>query len=356
MARCAMFEHMSEGVGAWLQTRGPEAEIVFSTRVRLARNLQGIPFTLRATPAQQREVVSLVKVAARRIPDLAESAVVDFRDLSSTDRQFLAERYLVSQEMAQGAGERAVLVGPHENVSLMINEEDHLRMQTRRSGLQLSEAWGALDHIDNLLDAQLDFAFDDTLGFLTACPTNTGTGLRASVMVHLPALVLTRAISDVLSGASQMRLAVRGMHGEGSEAVGDFFQVSNQVTLGVSEAEVLTLTDQLTRDIVNHERTAREQLMSERRTFLEDRVGRAMGILTHCQMIGVREALERLSDLRLGVALGLVPQVTVDAINELLIEIQPAHVQKRSEKHLDPEARDVARAALIRRVLTCGEG
>ena len=351
-----MLEGMGQGVGAWLQSRGPEAEIVFSSRVRLARNLRGLPFTPQATPAQQREVFSLVKVAAARVPALADARLMDFRDLEATDRQFLTERYLISAELAQGAGERAVLVGPREGLSLMVNEEDHLRMQTLRSGLQLSEGWEALDTIDNALDAQLDFAYDQTLGFLTACPSNTGTALRASVMVHLPALVLTRAIGEVLSGAAQMRLAVRGMHGEGSEAVGDFFQVSNQVTLGVSEAEVLTLTEQLTRDMVHHERQARDRLLRERRTYLEDRIGRAMGILTHAQMIGVREAMERLSDLRLGVAIGLVPQVSIDALNELLIEIQPAHLQMRQAEHLDPEARDIARAALIRRTLTCGEG
>lgn len=344
------------GVAPWLQTRGPEAEIVFSSRVRLARNLRGLPFTSQATAAQQREVVSLVKVAAKRVPGLAEARVLDFRDLSPTDRQFLTERYLISAEFVQGTGDRAVIVGPREGLSLMINEEDHLRLQTLRSGLQLGDAWDALDGVDNGLDAQLDFAYDSTLGFLTACPSNTGTALRASVMVHLPALVLTRAIGEVLSSAPAGQLAVRGIHGEGSEAVGDFFQISNQVTLGVSEAELLTQTEQLTRDIVTHERAARAQLLRDRRTYLEDRVGRAMGILTHAQLIGVREAMERLSDLRLGIATGLVPQITIDALNELLIAIQPAHLQRRHEDHLDPEARDAARAALIRRTLKCGEG
>ena len=351
-----MFERMADNVGAWLQTHGPEADIVFSSRVRLARNLRGLAFTVRATPAQLREVVSLVKVAAKRVPALADSTIIDFRDLGTLDCQFLTERYLVSQELAHATGDRAVLIDAQEGLSLMVNEEDHLRIQTLRSGLQLHEAWQALDPIDNALDAQLDFAFDEQLGFLTACPSNTGTALRASVMVHLPALVLNRAISDVLGGAAQMRVAVRGMYGEGSEAIGDFFQVSNQVTLGVTEAEVLTRTEQLTRDIVAHERAARDELLRERRVFVEDRVGRAMGILTHCQMIGVREALERLSDLRLGVALKLLPQVTMEQLSKLLIEIQPAHLQKRSAGHLDPEARDVARAALIHDALNCGEG
>ncbi len=351
-----MLDGMAQGVGAWLQTRGPEAEIVFSSRVRLARNLRGIPFTPKATPAQQREVLSLIKVAAARVVALREAQLLDFRELAASDQQFLTERYLISADLAQATGERAVLIGPREGLSVMVNEEDHLRMQTLRSGLQLAEGWAALDTVDNALDAQLDFAYDESLGFLTACPSNTGTALRASVMVHLPALVLTRSIGEVLSSAAHLRLAVRGMHGEGSEAVGDFFQISNQVTLGVSEAEVLTLTEQLTRDMVTHERQARDRLLRERRTYLEDRVGRAMGILTHAQMIGVREAMERLSDLRLGVAVGLVPQISVDALNELLIEIQPAHLQKRHEGHLDPEARDIARAALIRRTLTCGEG
>ena len=351
-----MLEGMAEGIGAWLQTTGPEAEIVFSSRVRLARNLRGIPFSSQATTAQQREVVSLLKVAAKRVPVLADARVIDSRDITATERQFLQERYLISTEFAQGGHDRAVLVGPREGLSVMVNEADHVRIQALRSGLQLTDAWEALDAVDNALDAQLDFAYDEALGFLTANPSNVGTALRASVMVHLPALSLTRKISDLLGEAEVAHLAVRGLHAEGSEAIGDFFQISNQVTLGLSEAELLTQTEQLVRDLVTHERAAREQLLRERRVFLEDRVGRAMGILTHAQMIGVREAMERLSDVRLGIATGLVPQITVDALNERLIEIQPAHLQKRTDEHLDPEARDVARAALIRKTLHCGEG
>jgi protein arginine kinase len=276
--------------------------------------------------------------------------------MTMIDRQFLMERFLISRELAQTSGEKGVIVDDSERISVMINEEDHLRMQVLRSGLLLAEAWEELNAIDDELDSQLEFAFEEPWGYLTACLSNAGTALRASVMIHLPAHITTKRIVSILQTAGKMHLAVRGVHGEGSEMLGDYFQISNQVTLGKPEDEIVEMTEKLTRQLIDQERRARDDLMKDQRIVIEDKVGRAIGILTGAKILSTREAMELLSSIRLGIYCNMVPGINAETLDALLVEMQPAHLQKRFPKHLDPLARDAERAKLIKETLKYGEG
>jgi protein arginine kinase len=233
----------------------------------------------------------------------------------------------------------------------MINEEDHLRIQCLSPGFQVRETWEWASKIDDLFEESVDYAFDEKLGYLTSCPTNVGTGIRASVMMHLPALVITGQINRVLSAVTQIGLAVRGLYGEGSEATGNLFQVSNQITLGQSELEIIDNLHRITRQIISQEKEARKRLLSESRLRLEDRVRRSYGILRYAATIDSKETAQRLSDVRLGVSMGLLPEVNAQVLNELLVSTQPGFLQYLSGGHLSPEERDVKRAELIRRRL-----
>jgi protein arginine kinase len=351
-----MFEEMVSNVAYWLRNRGPDADIVYSSRIRLARNLKGFMFSNRCNEQQLREIISLARACSGHCPHLQGATFYGFRDMSTTDRQFLMERFLISRELAKTSGEKGVIVDASERISLMINEEDHIRMQVLRSGLLLSEAWEELNAIDDELDSHLDFAFDEPWGYLTACPSNAGTGLRASVMIHLPALITTKRIVSILQGAGKMQLAIRGLHGEGSEMLGDYFQISNQVTLGKSEDEIVEMTENLTRELVAQERLARDTMMKNEKVLIEDKVGRAIGVLSGAKILGTRESMELLSSIRLGIYCGMLPGLNLESLDALLIEMQPAHLQKRFPQHLDPLARDMERAKLIKKKLNYGEG
>ena len=248
------------------------------------------------------------------------------------------------------------IVDDSERISLMINEEDHIRMQALGAGLLLSDVWEELSSIDDELDGHLDFAFERPWGYLTACPSNAGTGLRASVLIHLPGLIMTKRIVNILQTAAKMSLAIRGLHGEGSEMLGDYFQISNQATMGKPEEEIVAATEKLTRDLIEQERSARDDLMKSEKIIVDDRIGRAVAIISSAKVLTVREAMELLSSIRLGIHYGLVPGISSDALDALLIRIQPAHLQKRFPKHLDPLERDIERAKLLREALKYGEG
>ena len=333
----------------WLKGQGPNSEIVMSSRVRLARNIDGLPFSHRASREKQGEVISLAYPAIESSPFLKNSCFIDLNGLSSLDRQFLRERHLISHELAESKGMRAVVVGEKELVSIMINEEDHLRLQAIESGLQLMDAWRLIDRIESELDAKLKFAFSEKWGYLTACPTNAGTGMRASVMLHLPSLVLTKQISKVLQAITKLGLVARGLYGEGTEPLGNYFQISNQVTLGQTEEEIIDNIERVIKQIIGHEENARKILLSKGRIeFLEDKVFRAYGILKNVRIIDSAETVRLLSALRLGVDLGLARDINHRALNELLIITQPAHLQKREGRTLSPAQRDVKRAELIR--------
>lgn len=336
----------------WLKGQGPNFEIVVSSRVRLARNVDGIPFSHWASKEKQEEVVSRARAAIESCDFLKNSSFFGLNELGPLDRQFLSERRLISHELAESKGVRAVVVGDKELVSIMINEEDHLRLQAMESGLQLMDAWRLIDRIEGRLDAKLKFAFSPEWGYLTACPTNAGTGMRASVMLHLPSLALTKQISKVLQAIAKLGLVTRGLYGEGTEPLGNYFQVSNQITLGQAEEEIIDNMERVIKQIIGHEENARKILLGKgRREFLEDKVFRAYGILKNVHIIDSAETIQLLSALRLGVDLGLIKDVHHRTLNELLIIAQPAHLQKQEGRTLSPAQRDVKRAELIREKL-----
>src|SRR5262249_46647754 len=273
---------------------------------------------------------------------------VNVPTLSILDRQFLVERQLISRELASAEGPRGVALGPHETVSLMVNEEDHLRLQVMRSGFTLDEAWQDIDKVDDLLEQRVNYAFSDEFGYLTACPTNVGTGMRSSVMLHLPALVLTKQIEKVFRALQKINLAVRGLYGEGSRASGDFYQISNQVTLGKSETTILTEIREVIPQIITYERQARQTLTRESRQALHDKVSRAFGTLRSATMMTSEETMDLLSSVRLGINLGLLEDITIPTVNQLFIQTQPAHLQKLMGGSLDGEERNAARARYLR--------
>ncbi len=351
-----MFEQMLLSVGHWLKEKGPDADIVYSSRIRLARNLKGFPFSSRCNDRQLRDIISLVKSCVNHCSHLKDTKYYGLKETAILNRQFLMERFLISRELAQNGGEKGVIVDGTEQISIMLNEEDHLRMQVLCSGLLLSKAWEKLSAIDDELDSHLDFAFDRPWGYLTACPSNAGSGLRSSIMIHLPGLIMTKRIVNILQSAAKMHLAIRGLHGEGSEMLGDYFQISNQVTLGKPEEEIVESTENLTRNLIEQEKSARDDLMKNERIVLEDRVGRAVAILSSAKILSTREAMELLSSIRLGIYCGMIPGVKTDVLDALLIRIQPAHIQKRFQNHLGPLDRDAERAKLVRETLKYAEG
>jgi len=334
--------------GEWLRATGPESDIVISSRVRLARNLAAFPFTNRASAYQKAEIEGLLKDRIGKLELDPRLDYVNVPGLSPLDRQFLVERQLISRELAAADGPRGVAVGPRETVSVMINEEDHLRLQVMRSGFALDEAWQDIDRVDDLLEQRISYAFSEDFGYLTACPTNVGTGMRSSVMLHLPALVWTKQIEKVFRALQKINLAVRGLYGEGSRASGDFYQISNQVTLGKSETGILGEIREVIPQIIAYERQARNALVKESRQALQDRVSRAYGTLCSATMMTAEETMDLLSSVRLGVNLTLLEDITIATVNELFIHTQPAHLQKLMGALLDGEERNAARARYLR--------
>lgn len=333
----------------WLNSGGPLSDVVVSSRIRLARNLRGYRFLSRASEAERAEIENTLREAIRSSSIGKSTFYVDVEKSDNIDRQFLVERQLISRQHAEGHGNRGVAIDTSERLALMINEEDHLRIQVLRRGMNLDEAWEQISSLDAELESTVDFAFHGKYGYLTACPTNVGTGLRLSVMLHLPALKLTNEIEKVLQAAKDMRLAVRGLYGEGTEALGDFFQVSNQLTLGESEQEILlAFKNNVIPSIVRYEQETRASLKNDRLTALDDRVWRAVGILENARAISGEEALFMLSHLRMGILLDRVQHINLAAISDLWITTQSAHLQKRAGKRLDGEQRSIFRADLIR--------
>jgi protein arginine kinase len=336
-------------VGEWLRGTGPESDVVVSTRIRLARNLAGWPFTNRATPHQKAEIEARLREAIITLDLPSPLCYVNVANLTTIDRQFLVERQLISREMAGILeGPRGVAFDERESLSLMINEEDQLRLQSMRSGFDLDSAWNAVDQIDDLIESKVEYAFSEEFGFLTACPTNVGTGMRASVMLHLPALGLTKQIDKAFKALQKINLVVRGLYGEGSRALGDFFQISNQVTLGKSEAASLVDIRSVIAEIIKYERVARSTLMREARQSMQDKVARSLGTLQSATMMTSEETMELLSAVRLGVHLNIIGDLSAALVNELFIQTQPAHLQKLMGETLDGEARNAARARYLR--------
>jgi protein arginine kinase len=337
--------------GEWLRGAGPESDIVISSRIRLARNLADFPFISRATDQDRIDIQTELKEAVLGIQEDGEVLYVNVADLSGVDRLFLVERQLISREHADSRGARAVAIDAHEKFSVMINEEDHLRMQVMQSGLDLNNAWERVNQIDDRIERKVTYAFHDQLGYLTACPTNVGTGIRVSVMLHLPALVITRQIEKVFRSLQKVNLAVRGLYGEGSQAMGDFYQVSNQITLGRSEQEIIKQVGDIVPVIIDYERQARSYLVKESHQNLHDRVSRAYGILRTAQTISPEETMHLLSSVRMGINLGLIRDLAIPTVNSLFIHTQPAHLQKIRGVELDADDGNIERASYLRRHL-----
>jgi protein arginine kinase len=334
--------------GEWLRGSGPQSEIVISSRIRLARNLADFPFIRRCSDGDRQSIEKSFTDAIATVDEWQGLFRVNVADLATLDRQMLVERQLISRELSEASGARCVFIDPQQEMfSLMINEEDHLRMQVMHSGLDMESAWEQINHMDDLLAERVNYAFHERLGYLTACPTNVGTGMRVSVMLHLPALVITQQIEKVFRSLQKMGLAVRGLYGEGSQAMGDFYQISNQITLGRSEIDLVKQVGEVIPVIIDYERQARAFLVKESRKDLHDRVSRAYGILCTAQTISSEETLHLLSSVRMGVYLGLIPDVEIPTINKLFIHTQPAHLQKLRGSELPSADRNVERAMYL---------
>ncbi|MFH0938703.1 MAG: protein arginine kinase [Planctomycetota bacterium] len=334
--------------GEWMRGTGPEAEIVISSRVRMARNVRDFRFISKMNSSERAACEDLIQQQIANSQAAQPGLYLQLHKLDAIDRKFLVERHLISKEHEDAQHQRGVAVSEDESVAIMVNEEDHIRLQVLQSGFQLSEAWRICNQIDDALEHRLDYSFSSQLGYLTACPTNVGTGLRVSVMLHLPALVITRHIEKVFQAVAKINLAVRGLYGEGSEASGHFYQISNQVTLGRNEEDIVRNVEQVIPTIVGYEHRARQTLLANDRKRLEDRVCRAYGLLKHAQLLPSDEAMMLLSALRMGVHLGLLNDLTMRVVNELFIFTQPAHLQKITGRALDPIERDIRRAEFVR--------
>jgi protein arginine kinase len=336
----------------WLRGVGPMSDIVISSRIRLARNVAGFPFLAKATGQQRQELVDTICASIDTQSTNGGWSYVELDDLDDLDKQVLVERHLISRQQVDASGSRGVAVSKSSPGSVMINEEDHIRIQVLRSGLQLDEIWEEADRIDDRIEETVDISFHPRYGYLTACPTNVGTGIRVSVMLHLPALKLTGEIERVFRAAKDMRLAIRGLLGEGTEASGDFFQVSNQVTLGRTEEEIIDDFKHLViPKIIDYENRARQTLVQKRPLALDDRVWRSYGILKHARTIGSEETMLHLSHLRLGINIGRIKELDLATVNKLFLMTQPAHLQKQHGTRLTGEQRSIARADCLRREL-----
>ena len=341
--------------GEWLGGTGPEADIVISSRIRLARNLRGQPFLSSADEQQFGQLERLIRESMENAAMPGGMSYFGMQTMPMLDRQFLVERHLISREHAYGKGPRGVGLAVDETVSVMVNEEDHLRIQGLCSGLQLREAWSRVDAVDTGLENGLKYAFSTEFGYLTVCPTNAGTGLRASVMLHLPALVMTRQIDKVFQAVSKIGLIVRGLYGEGTQASGDFYQISNQSTLGKSEIAIIENIEVVIPKIIEYEKTVRNNLMNQKHEVMEDKVWRAYAMLKYARVITSEETMDLLSAVRMGVSLGIIQDIKMSTINELFLFTQPAHLQKQKEAQLDEFERDMVRASYIRKKLQQGE-
>jgi protein arginine kinase len=336
----------------WLRGDNGSNRIVICTRVRLARNLNHHPFPGWAKKAERERILATIQPAVLSLPEVGQSLISDSMDhFTPLEKQVLVEQHLVSREHAAKNAGSGLVVNKPRTLSVMINEEDHLRIQTFKGGLQLKNLWKLADKIDSELDEKLDFAFSPEIGYLTACPTNVGTGMRASVMMHLPALVLSEQIGQIIKAVNRIGLAVRGLYGEGTEALGNLFQVSNQMTLGESEQAILERLQKVIAQIIEHEDNARTKLVQEKSRVVADQIGRAYGIARNSYSMSSKEALNMLSLLRLGVDLGVFPDEGRVAIDECFIHTQPAHLQMDYEKKLTTEERDGFRADLLRQQL-----
>ena len=367
---------ISSGINEWFSGSGPLSDIVISSRIRLARNLAGYKFLNRCSVAEKAELLQKLKDVLMSL-DLGEKVFYISVDKEPVlNRHFLVERHLISRHHAFGKGPRGVVIAKREFFTAMINEEDHLRIQVLKGGLQLSKCAEQINNIDDMIESKVSYAFSPRYGYLTACPTNLGTAIRVSVMLHLPALKITGQIEKFFNAARDMNLAVRGLFGEGTEAAGDFYQISNQITLGISESDVIKqFENTIIPEIVDYENAARNQLLSKQSDLLDDKISRAIALLRNAHLISSQEALFLLSHLRLGLNMrecmgastpaidtlstlskkgsraNKCQELTIETINRLFMLTLPAHLQLNYGKALDATHRDALRARIIRSAL-----
>jgi protein arginine kinase len=346
-----LVDQLMKRPSAWLSTRSSKSGVVISSRIRLARNIHGVAFPGWAGGDECKRIYDRLCDALCALPALEDAVAVHVHELSPVEREVLRERRLISSDLVEKGPGSGVVVSQKHRVAIMINEEDHLRLQVMRPGLDLASAWRVLDRLDSALEEQIIYAFSPELGYLTACPSNVGTGLRVSVMLHLPGLKLLDEIDPVIKGLNRMGLAVRGAFGEGSDAFGNMYQISNQTTLGINEKETVAHVQDVVETLVTLEENARARLMEQRELHLLDFVNRALGILKYAQIISSGEALDLLSGLRLGLEFGILSGVGIGRLNELMLVTQPGHLQKAAKHLLAVDERDAMRARLIRKKL-----
>lgn len=342
---------------SWLEASGDHSDLVLSTRVRLARNLQGHAFGARARVNDRQAVLANFKEIFGKSENLVAGTLLEMKDLVPRTRRILLERRLVTSDLLGKAEENlpagtAVHFSQSDPLSVMINEEDHFRIQSLLSGLRIRESWEIVDELDEELGQELSYAFHHEFGFLTSCPTNVGSGLRASVFMHLPGLVLTKEIGKVLQGLTQVGLTFRGLYGEGSEVVGNFFQISNQTTLGKSEEDLIDHLDKIVRQVIQYEIQARQVLLRDAQGVTEDKIWRAYGLLRYARSLSFEELMNLLSGVRLGLSLKLLPALRVYTLNKMMIFTQSAHLEQAVGRDLESEERDSHRAAYVRRILS----
>ncbi|GGE56746.1 protein-arginine kinase [Pullulanibacillus camelliae] len=341
---------INHAVSPWMQADGPDADIVLSSRIRLARNLSEFAFPVIASKEQAQKALYFIKekLEDESYHSLGTFEWLQMNELQSIEKRVLVEKHLISPNLDKESGDSAVLINESESVSIMVNEEDHLRIQCLFPGFQLNEALTLANGIDDWIESKFDYAFDEKRGYLTSCPTNVGTGLRASVMVHLPALMITQRMNRIAPAINQFGLVVRGIYGEGSEALGNVFQISNQITLGKSEEDIVEDLRGVVMQLIQQEKVARRDLLKMSKIQLEDRIYRSYGVLAHSRIIHSKEAAKCLSDVRLGIDLGIISGLPRTILNELMVLTQPGFLQHYFKESLTPDERDVRRATLIR--------
>ncbi len=335
------------------EIRNIYSDIAISSRVRLARNISHLPFPNRMKPGQGEDVVKKVKEALLESSESFGQSLqfMDIDKLGSVDCQTLVEKHLISPELCDGRMNAAVIIGYNEKISIMINEEDHLRIQSIYPGMELEEAWKLCNKLDCLIQEKIDLAYDAKLGYLTCCPTNVGTGIRASVMMHLPSLSITGYLKNIFEACGKLGVAIRGMYGENSEASGNIYQISNQVTLGLTEEEIIASIKSIALQIMDQERTLRQELYKKNSYRFEDMIFRSLGTLGNARILTSEESLKLLSDVRLGVDMGLIKGLKPEDLNEITVSIQPANLQKMAGRNLSHEERDVRRAEYVRNIV-----
>jgi protein arginine kinase len=338
----------------WMQGNGPHNDIILSSRIRLARNIAGIPFPSGLEVEKAKEVIAMVRSSLSKGETPLDFKSLTMNELPLLERQVLVERHLISPVLSKNDASGAAIISSDGTASIMINEEDHIRIQAILPGLQIKRSWEMASDIDDILEQNLEYAYNENWGYLTSCPTNVGTGMRASVMVHLPALTITGNMNKILQAVAHIGLTIRGLYGEGTEFVGNIFQISNQITLGRAEEEIVENLTVVTKQIIDKEKEARKVLLESNRMQTEDKIWRSWGIMKNARVLSSQECMKLLSNIRLGVGMGIIENISIQLLNEIMIETQTASIQKFSGKELSAGERDIIRAEMVRNKLIGG--